>query len=141
MIFKLWLILMNAILSLVGYQTSVDHFKSLSASCVKVGSTTYLEIDAEIPDSALFFNSSQLLKQNLKSNLHLGRDVAPQKKIFIDKIIVSTTAMKSIQEIPLLSGAWHKIRISLGQILGHAYTLKIVYHGSDRVIGQCALWQ
>ena len=134
---------MNAILSLVGYQTSVDHFKSLSASCVKVGSTTYLEIDAEIPDSALFFNQdSQLLKQNLKSNLHFRKEyVAPQKKIFIDKIIVSTTAMKSIQEIPLLSGAWHKIRISLGQILGHAYTLKIVYHGSDRVIGQCALWQ
>jgi hypothetical protein len=141
MLFRLWLIVANLVLSFIGYQVSVDQFKFVSVSCIKIESKVFLDVDAEILDSALFLN--QLTVNESESIITLKfrkRFVTPRTKTFIDRIVVSTSAMKSVEPIPLLSAAWHKTRVNLGPLSGQFYTFKIVGFEGERVIGHCSLW-
>jgi hypothetical protein len=138
--FKLLLMITNMFLSLGGYQTEVDQFKTLSVSCQLIGTTVFLNVDAEIFDSALFLNQVIVTESDSIISLTFRkRLVFPSKRTFIDKTVVSTAATTSVDTSPSLNAAWRNARISLGQLPGRFYTLKVIGRRSDRVIGHCTM--
>jgi hypothetical protein len=135
---NLIIIFLDLLLSIMGYQNSIDRFQSVRIACSSKKEKSFVKIDADILSSSQYINrlkidlNDSILKFNFKRRL-----VIPQYRTFLDIIIIKTYNQTILKPIPTLSGKWADIEISLNTLVKG--NRRVIIENSDAIrdMGEC----